>query len=213
MKYDYFISYCATEKSLAHYILFNLSSIGFNVWLDNKEIQLSSNIKESILYGIQNSDYVISIISPKYLESEWTLYELNLTLSREKMEKRDILISFLFKYNLEQPTKVFPEIGEKSFHKIEKDISENQDLWMAKIINQYFVKIDKNIIEKFYNTKNQTDDFKILFTLYNQCIENINLNNIYVINLYNFSSYALYICTKNKYIITKNRVCETFSVK
>ena len=148
MKYDYFISYCATEKSLAHYILFNLSSIGFNVWLDNKEIQLSSNIKESILYGIQNSDYVISIISPKYLESEWTLYELNLTLSREKMEKRDILISFLFKYNLEQPTKVFPEIGEKSFHKIEKDISENQDLWMAKIINQYFVKIDKNIIEK-----------------------------------------------------------------
>lgn len=204
MKYDYFISYCKENKTIAQYIFFKLTDMGFQIWFDDKDIKLSSNIKDTILSGLNQSKFVLAVISPHYLKSQWPLQELNITIQKEAKENRNILIPFIYNIDTKNIENNRPELLLKSYHIIETKISETSDLWLAKIINHFFEENSVDISINCNNIYTNNDELKILQAFAYICQANQENNNFHIVNLYNLGSYALYLCRKNGATVTNN---------
>ena len=57
------------------------------VFCDQEELPLSSNLGDDIHEALENSDWLICVCSPKYLESRWCREELRYFLSLGKKER------------------------------------------------------------------------------------------------------------------------------
>lgn len=76
--YDLFISHASEDKdALARPLTKKLLKLGYHVFLDELAIKLGDSITESINKGLSKSEYCILIVSPTFLEKNWTKAELN----------------------------------------------------------------------------------------------------------------------------------------
>lgn len=76
--YDLFISHASEDKAvLARPLAKELLKLGYNVFLDELVIKLGDSITESINKGMSQSKYCVLIISPTFLEKNWTKAELS----------------------------------------------------------------------------------------------------------------------------------------
>ncbi len=90
--YDAFISHASEDKDdLVRPLAGILKEYGFRVWYDEFELEIGDSLRESIDKGLVNSNYGIVILSPKFLDKNWTKYELNSLVAKEIDGKKVIL--------------------------------------------------------------------------------------------------------------------------
>lgn len=68
-----------------------LAERGVDVWLDEWAIQVGDSISRKVEEGLQNCKYVIVLLSPQSVASNWVDKEWRAAFSRE-MEKGDVSI-------------------------------------------------------------------------------------------------------------------------
>jgi len=90
--YDAFISHASEDKDdFVRPLAGMLKEYGFRVWYDEFELEIGDSLRESIDKGLVNSRYGIVILSPKFLDKNWTKYELNSLVAKEIEGEKVIL--------------------------------------------------------------------------------------------------------------------------
>lgn len=86
--WDVFISHASEDKEfIVEPIFLTLKRHGVRVWYDKSTLTLGDRLISKIENGIQNTKYVILVLSKDYFKKEWTLKELEiLKKAREKKE-------------------------------------------------------------------------------------------------------------------------------
>jgi hypothetical protein len=92
-----FISHTKSDKDFARHLAKDIQSLGFSVWLDEWEIRLGDSLIERIEEGIEESQWMIVILSPKSVKSEWVLRELHSGLTKEIGSKKVFVLPVLCK--------------------------------------------------------------------------------------------------------------------
>jgi hypothetical protein len=66
-----FISHSSRDKEFVKRLAIDLMKVGYDVWLDEWEIKVGECILTGIEGGIEKSDFVIVVLSPDSVESDW----------------------------------------------------------------------------------------------------------------------------------------------
>ena len=86
-----FISYSHEDVKRVKQFAFQLSLRGFDIWMDEKNIDFGGTYTTAILNGIHESDYYLIFISKSSLESNWVSAEIDFAL-REKIERKKLVV-------------------------------------------------------------------------------------------------------------------------
>jgi hypothetical protein len=91
-QWDFFIAHVSEDKEeIARPLADRLNSRGLMVWYADYSLKPGSNLRELIDYGLARSRYGIVILSPHFLEKNWTQEELNALATREVNGKKVVL--------------------------------------------------------------------------------------------------------------------------
>ena len=111
--YDAFISHATEDKeSLVRPLAGMLKGYGFRVWFDEFELEIGDSLRESIDKGLVNSRYGIVIISPKFLDKNWTKYELNSLVAKE-IEGEKVILPIWHNVTKQQVLEYSPMLADK----------------------------------------------------------------------------------------------------
>lgn len=114
-----FIGYSSEDRySIVESIVFHLKNYGFNVWYDFYDMFLGdSRFKENFQHGIQNSNYVIMIISKNFFNSNCAKEELDYAQSLYEKGKI-ILFPILYKIEANDLPKEYSWIRKIIYNEI-----------------------------------------------------------------------------------------------
>lgn len=111
--YDAFISHATEDKDdLVRPLARMLKEYGFRIWYDEFELEIGDSLRESIDQGLVNSRYGIVIISEKFLDKNWTKYELNSLVAKE-IEGEKVILPIWHNVTKEQILKYSPMLADK----------------------------------------------------------------------------------------------------
>jgi hypothetical protein len=83
MKQKIFISYSHKDVELVTAFAQRLSLCGFDLWIDEKDVEIGSNYTSQIFGGIYDSDVYMVFISKSSLNSVWVNAEIDFALTRK----------------------------------------------------------------------------------------------------------------------------------
>ncbi len=113
-KYDLFISHATEDKALvARPLATALSGRGLSVWLDERSLILGEGLTEGILDGLLSSEFGAVILSPAFLEREWTLKELHDLSLMENHSGDRIILPIWHKLDLKVVSERLPELSDR----------------------------------------------------------------------------------------------------
>lgn len=78
-----FLCHASADKPVVRGIAKNLIKRGSKVWLDEAEIMIGDSLIEKIQMGIENSDFLGVVLSPRSVESIWVKKEVEAALTQE----------------------------------------------------------------------------------------------------------------------------------
>ncbi|MBW8015061.1 MAG: toll/interleukin-1 receptor domain-containing protein [Planctomycetes bacterium] len=79
-KTKFFISHSSADHKFAEQLSKSLVARGYGVWYDEWQLCVGDSIIEKLQTGIQNSTYLLVVLSPDSVESRWVREELNSVL-------------------------------------------------------------------------------------------------------------------------------------
>ncbi|WP_429201230.1 toll/interleukin-1 receptor domain-containing protein [Aeromonas veronii] len=83
--YHLFISYASDDENYASELAKHLKYLGINIWFAPLSLKIGDKLLDSINAGLIASEYGLLLLSPKYIEKNWTRYELDI-LHRQHIE-------------------------------------------------------------------------------------------------------------------------------
>lgn len=87
--WDFFISYASEDRTeSADPIEKELSQRGFAVWLDHKTLAAPKELEAQIQKGLSECHFGIVILSPRFLEKDWPMREIDTLFAIESIEGR-----------------------------------------------------------------------------------------------------------------------------
>lgn len=138
---NYFISHSKEVKeNFAIPIVQILLSLGFETWIDRKEIASGEYIYQDIKKAISSAEYCIAIIDSVYLSRTWTLEELNIFYQRELVEDTNLIIPIYIDIEKETVYKQVPWLEGRAFEKISNckfNIQTNFET-ICRIVGRYY---------------------------------------------------------------------------
>ena len=114
-----FISYSRRDKGFVKRLARDLKRSGVKVWIDFCEIKVGDSIVAKIGEAIQDNDYLVVVLTPASVKSNWVKKELAVGLIRELEEKSVIVLPLLAK-----KCKIPPLIKDKRYANFVIDYSE-----------------------------------------------------------------------------------------
>lgn len=87
-----FISYSSKDKEFVENLSIKLVQKKINVWLDKWEMQAGDSLIDKIQDGLEESSFLLVVLSENSVKSEWCKKELNSGLMKELDEKRVVII-------------------------------------------------------------------------------------------------------------------------
>ncbi|MGR9270756.1 toll/interleukin-1 receptor domain-containing protein (plasmid) [Rhizobium leguminosarum] len=90
-----FISHSSTDKAFVQRLAADLADAQLPVWFDSWEIELGDRVFERVFAGLDDSTYVILVLSPASVASSWVKREITSALEKEESLGRPILIPIL----------------------------------------------------------------------------------------------------------------------
>ena len=98
-----FLSYAHDDLEFVERLKKALTQEGHDVWMDLAELKPGANIFSKVQEGIEESDYVITVLSPSYSKSSWGRLEYQSFARRELVEDRTFILPILIE-DAEIPT-------------------------------------------------------------------------------------------------------------
>lgn len=121
-KYDAFVSHAVEDKlPVANELCRRLEQAGLKIWYSGKELKIGDSLEEAILDGLNQSQYGIVILSPTYIEKNWTRKEYYLLMARE-IKNRKVILPVLFNITTAQLAQYDISIADKWAINYEKGI-------------------------------------------------------------------------------------------
>lgn len=71
-----FVSYSRRNKRFTERLARDLGDAGLDVWVDWRQIQGGENWQDEIFNGIERSDFIVLVLSPSAVQSEWVQREV-----------------------------------------------------------------------------------------------------------------------------------------
>ena len=93
--YDVFLSYSSRDVQEVIALAARLRRDGFRVWLDRWNVPLGGNIYREVVDGVQRSRFLVQILSPHGLGSEWAAAEREIVLIDDPGNRRGRFIPLL----------------------------------------------------------------------------------------------------------------------
>ncbi len=123
-----FISYAHTpaDTALAKCIAAALRAVGFRAWLDETQLIAGTELQARIEKGIAESDHGVFLLSPSWLNSKWTAFELAQFARRDPNVVRLIPIYRVPHRRLVIPPDFVKVLG---FHWLDDDRDTDARLW------------------------------------------------------------------------------------
>ncbi|WP_419913997.1 toll/interleukin-1 receptor domain-containing protein [Hoeflea sp.] len=87
-----FISHSSRDKPVVSKLAVDLALEGIPVWFDSWEMELGDSLYDRIFEGIDNSTYLILVLSDHSVASKWVQKELKGALNREDALERKIIL-------------------------------------------------------------------------------------------------------------------------
>ena len=87
-----FISHSWKDKHVARRLAGDLQVEGMDVWLDEHKILVGESIHTKVEEGLHECDYLVLLLSRNSLTSTWVSEEINAVRSKEKHERKVILL-------------------------------------------------------------------------------------------------------------------------
>lgn len=78
-----FLSHSHGDKPFVRDLAGRLTQAGATVWLDEAELNIGDSLIQRISAAIQEADYVVAILSPRSVKSDWVQKELSLAITKE----------------------------------------------------------------------------------------------------------------------------------
>lgn len=78
-----FLSHSSSDKSFVLFLADKLRQAGHFVWVAEAEINVGDSLIQKIADGLEQSDYVVAVISKVSVQSNWVRKELQLAMYRE----------------------------------------------------------------------------------------------------------------------------------
>jgi hypothetical protein len=92
MKWDLFISHASEDKDdVARPLADKFTELGLSVWYDEYTLTVGDSLRRSIDRGLAGCCYGLVILSPHFLQKEWTQKELDGLVAREDGSEKRIL--------------------------------------------------------------------------------------------------------------------------
>lgn len=111
--YDAFISHASEDKDdFVRPLSGILKEYGFRIWYDEFELEIGDSLRESIDKGLVTSRYGIVVLSPKFLDKNWTKYELNSLVARE-IEGKKVILPIWHNVTRQQVMQYSPMLADK----------------------------------------------------------------------------------------------------
>ncbi|MDX7891509.1 toll/interleukin-1 receptor domain-containing protein [Aeromonas caviae] len=111
--YDAFISHASEDKDdFVRPLAGILKEYGFRIWYDEFELEIGDSLRESIDKGLVTSRYGIVVLSPKFLDKNWTKYELNSLVARE-IEGKKVILPIWHNVTRQQVVQYSPMLADK----------------------------------------------------------------------------------------------------
>lgn len=80
-EYDVFVSYSHKDALFVQRLVGALEAQGIKAWYDSGELRVGEQFMRKIGDALEQSRYFLLVISPDYLASQWTSFELGVALS------------------------------------------------------------------------------------------------------------------------------------
>jgi hypothetical protein len=78
-----FLSHSASDKPFARRLGNDLRGWGARVWIDEAEIKIGDSLIDKISHGIDDTDYLVVLLSRASSASEWVRREVNIAITQE----------------------------------------------------------------------------------------------------------------------------------
>jgi|GEM_PF-4406489 len=91
------ISYSHKNKNIARRLATDLQQSNLDVKLDEKDILVGESIHQWVEKTVSESDYILVLLSPESMQSDWVRDEMNAARIREKENHRNILLTATLK--------------------------------------------------------------------------------------------------------------------
>jgi len=116
MNYDVFISHASADKAVFVDKLANeLSSLDLDVFYDDFSILWGDNIKSKIDDALNKCKKAIIVISENYFGREWTEYEINMLLIRQRNTIQPFIYPVLLNITKKELVTHYPELSSVKF--------------------------------------------------------------------------------------------------
>ena len=69
--YKIFLSYSSKNKPIAHRLANDLRILGYDIWFDEWKIRVGQCIPTQIERGLEDSDFVVILLSQHSVQSAW----------------------------------------------------------------------------------------------------------------------------------------------
>lgn len=81
-----FISYSHADRRFVRALARALERFDVEVWLDDHHLRIGEVLSQRLAEAIHAADFVVLVISPSSIASDWVRHEVRLTLDREQSE-------------------------------------------------------------------------------------------------------------------------------
>jgi hypothetical protein len=112
--WDFFISYASEDRQeAADPIELELTKRGFAVWLDHKTLDAPTELATQIQKGLSECHFGVVILSPRFLEKDWTMREVDTLFAIESIEGRRRVVPLLHKMTTSELEARAPDLRVK----------------------------------------------------------------------------------------------------
>jgi hypothetical protein len=90
-----FIAHSSLDKDFVDELAANLKHNGIQVWYDKWDMKVGDSLREKISEGIENSDFMIVVLSANSIKSPWVKDELNAGLAKALESQSTFILPIL----------------------------------------------------------------------------------------------------------------------
>jgi hypothetical protein len=110
----------------------------------------NGTVADNILYGIENSEFAIIVISKNFFDRQWTTMELNKIMHQQNTKNKNIILPILYGIDIEDIKNQYEDLHLENIEFIEAKSDKNIDgleekdiaiLLANRLIERYKIKL------------------------------------------------------------------------
>jgi len=92
-----FVSYSSADRKFARRLAANLQGRGARIWFDEGQIDVGDSLIEKLRDGIDRMEFLLVVLSPDSVRSEWVRREVDVAMTQEIEGKRIKVLPVLYR--------------------------------------------------------------------------------------------------------------------